>query len=71
MNNALPFLLRHGYAVLFVMVFAEQAGLPGPPRGRVPSLVSSLRHRRRPTAPSSAAKYKDPPTTVRLRGAEL
>lgn len=30
MNEALQFLLRHGYAVLFAFVFAEQIGLPLP-----------------------------------------
>ncbi len=30
MNTTLEFLLRHGYAVLFVWVLAEQAGLPFP-----------------------------------------
>lgn len=30
MNEALQFLTRHGYAVLFVFVFLEQAGLPFP-----------------------------------------
>jgi membrane protein DedA with SNARE-associated domain len=30
MNNALPFLIRHGYAVLFFSVLAEQLGLPLP-----------------------------------------
>jgi membrane protein DedA with SNARE-associated domain len=30
MNDALPFLIRHGYAVLFLSVLAEQLGLPLP-----------------------------------------
>jgi membrane protein DedA with SNARE-associated domain len=30
MHGVIPFLLRHGYWVLFVNVFAEQAGLPIP-----------------------------------------
>ncbi len=30
MNEAVEFLLRHGYAVVFVWVFAEQLGLPLP-----------------------------------------
>ncbi len=30
MNQAIQFLLRHGYAVLFAFVFAEQIGLPVP-----------------------------------------
>ena len=30
MHNALPFLIRHGYAVLFLSVLAEQLGLPLP-----------------------------------------
>lgn len=30
MNEAIEFLLRHGYAVLFLVVFAEQIGLPLP-----------------------------------------
>src|SRR5690242_10455597 len=30
MHSALEFLLRHGYAVLLVWVFAEQLGLPVP-----------------------------------------
>ncbi len=30
MTGSLPFLIRHGYTVLFIWVFAEQAGLPVP-----------------------------------------
>jgi membrane protein DedA with SNARE-associated domain len=30
MNNTIDFLLRHGYAILFVFVLAEQVGLPVP-----------------------------------------
>ena len=30
MHDALPFLIRHGYAVLFLAVLAEQLGLPLP-----------------------------------------
>ncbi len=30
MNDALPFLIRHGYAVLFLSELAEQLGLPLP-----------------------------------------
>ena len=30
MNDALPFLIRHGYAVLFLSVLVEQLGLPLP-----------------------------------------
>jgi membrane protein DedA with SNARE-associated domain len=30
MHGVIPFLLRHGYWVLFVNVFAEQVGLPAP-----------------------------------------
>src|ERR1700674_4885506 len=30
MNDALPFLISHGYAVLFLSVLAEQLGLPLP-----------------------------------------
>src|SRR3989304_732809 len=30
MSDALPFLVHHGYSVLFVGVLAEQLGLPGP-----------------------------------------
>jgi len=30
MPETLDFLLRHGYSVLWVWVFAEQAGLPIP-----------------------------------------
>ena len=30
MNETLRFLIRHGYTVLFVWVFAEQIGLPLP-----------------------------------------
>jgi len=30
MNELLPFLVRHGYAVVFLWVFAEQIGLPVP-----------------------------------------
>jgi membrane protein DedA with SNARE-associated domain len=30
MNDALPFLIRHGYTVLFLSVLAEQLGLPLP-----------------------------------------
>ena len=38
MNETLTFLIRHGYTVLFVWVFAEQVGLPLP---AVPILIAA------------------------------